>query len=185
MIPLRVAFMNVICVEKVFHVKVIFKYTSTITKLRKNMTRIWIKGLQKPTVQYAKKSKRNFCTTKKLITECVLLINYFVFVLRVTRKNLKTHIKLVHEKTMIKTHTCEVCGKAFSASSKLAQHAIIHVDFNSSKIQCEVCGKYVKNKNTLRSHKLTHIQTEFQCPHCDKVKFNKAALLSHIGLRYF
>lgn len=70
------------------------------------------------------------------------------------------------------------------ASSILAEHALTHVDFSQSKVQCEVCGKWVKNKNTLRTHKLTHSRTPLSCPHCEKIKYNKRALQSHVQLAH-
>lgn len=85
--------------------------------------------------------------------------------------------KPIFKKTLI----CEVCGTGFSAPSKLAHHAITHLNREESKKQCEICGKWLKNQIMLRKHKLTHIQTPVECPHCDKVKFNKDALRSHIA----
>lgn len=81
-------------------------------------------------------------------------------------------------------HVCEKCGRAFSAPSLLAQHAITHVDRAITQIQCDVCFKWVKNEGILRTHKLTHIQIPLKCPHCDKVKFNERALRSHISLSH-
>lgn len=85
--------------------------------------------------------------------------------------------KPIFKKTLI----CEVCGTGFSAPSKLAHHAITHIDRETSKMQCDECGKWLKNQIMLRKHKLTHIQTPLNCPHCSKVKFNKDALRSHIA----
>lgn len=87
----------------------------------------------------------------------------------------------MHENKQKKVaHVCEKCGKAFSAPSLLAQHAITHIDRSQTEVQCD-CGKWVKNQNILRTHKLTHLQIPLQCPHCDKVKFNERALRSHIS----
>lgn len=107
-----------------------------------------------------------------------------VFRNRIIRRSLKSHILVVHENKKPvhrKTLICELCGRGYSAPSRLAQHAISHMEFSQSKEQCDVCGKWLKNHVMLRKHKLTHIQTPVECPHCDKVKFNKDALRSHIA----
>lgn len=100
---------------------------------------------------------------------------------RITSKNLKSHILKMHENKNTKSYICEVCGKAFSAPSLLAQHAITHVDRSLTQIQCEICGKWVKNEGIMRTHKLTHIRIPLKCPHCDKIKYNERALRSHIS----
>lgn len=79
---------------------------------------------------------------------------------------------------------CEVCGIEFYCPSKFARHALTHLDRELTQIQCDLCGKWMKNQNILRTHKLTHTQTPQQCPHCDKVTFNKHALNSHISLKH-
>lgn len=108
----------------------------------------------------------------------------FVFIYRVNRRSLNQHIKGMHKNikpTLKKTLICEVCGKGFCAPSRLAHHAISHLDREQSQMQCDVCGKWLKNQIMLRKHKLTHVHTPVKCPHCDKVKFNKDALRSHIA----
>lgn len=98
-----------------------------------------------------------------------------------TLKYLKRHILEVHENIeKKKTHICEVCGKGFSAPSLLTEHAMTHVA--KKQIQCDICGKWVKNQRLLGTHKQIHVQTPMKCPHCDKIKFNKHALNSHISL---
>lgn len=179
MIPLRVTFTNVICVAKSSHVNTFCGGMFTTTKRRRHMTRIWTKGLGKHRVPYVKKSKQwNDDHRAHSIIEL-----YFLF--RITIKNLRVHIKTVHEnRKKTKQFVCTVCGRRFSAASGLAQHAITHEDFETSKIQCEVCGKWLKNKNILRSHSLTHSTSAMKCPHCPKTATNKHALSSHISLTH-
>lgn len=109
---------------------------------------------------------------------------FAIFAHRVTRRSLKSHILVMHEnkKPVFKKNLiCEVCGTGFSAPSKLAHHAISHLDRETSKMQCDECGKWLKNQIMLRKHKLTHVHMPIECPHCPKVKFNKDALRSHIA----
>lgn len=60
---------------------------------------------------------------------------------RVARRSLKSHVAMIHENKkpiLKKILICEVCGKGFSAPSKLAHHAISHLDREQSQMVSDI-----------------------------------------------
>ena len=90
--------------------------------------------------------------------------------------NLKSHIKLVHDK--IKDYQCPECEKSFQTRSHLKKHVTqIHLGLRE---ECPECGKKVKD---LKSHiKFSHDKVaNFPCEMCDKSFVTTTILKKHIS----
>ena len=76
-----------------------------------------------------------------------------------------------------RARACNVCGKLFTRSDRLREHALIH-----SKVRpyiCDICGKSFKQLCVLRTHKQTHTGTKFFCEFCKKEFKSREILRLH------
>jgi len=90
--------------------------------------------------------------------------------------NLKSHIKLVHDK--IKDYQCPECEKNFQTRSHLKKHvSLIHLGLRE---ECPECGKKVKD---VKSHiKFSHEKVaNFPCEECGKKFVTTTILKNHIS----
>ncbi|XP_049542214.1 zinc finger protein 782-like isoform X3 [Anopheles darlingi] len=109
--------------------------------------------------------------------------------------NLRSHVRLVHEKIAVKS--CEPCGKEFLTYNSYKSHLLSHHNigeryqceiclrmFNSTssrgvhirrmhfaewKYECQICQKKFKDKKMLKRHERVHsTNAPFACSHCPK-----------------
>ena len=95
--------------------------------------------------------------------------------------SLKVHTETVHMK--LKIHTCDKCGKAFSALSGLTYHKAVKHDIGEKeKHACEICGETTYYKATLQKHmEIKHTdRTKITCPHCKNLFISQLTLDRHI-----
>ncbi|XP_069704659.1 zinc finger protein 664-like [Periplaneta americana] len=93
-----------------------------------------------------------------------------------------------HEHTAQQAFKCRVCGKCFSESADLEEHARLHT--RKSSVKCEVCGKCFTQATSLHRHAGLHTgERPFKCDVCGK-SFSQAWNLKmhsrvHTGERAF
>ncbi|XP_053320899.1 PR domain zinc finger protein 4 isoform X2 [Spea bombifrons] len=74
---------------------------------------------------------------------------------------------------------CSMCPRAFSSSSKLNVHYMVHMGMKPHK--CEFCSKAFCDPSNLRTHLRIHTgQKNYCCGLCDKSFTQKAHLASHM-----
>ncbi|XP_050092975.1 zinc finger protein 77-like isoform X3 [Anopheles aquasalis] len=120
--------------------------------------------------------------------------------------NLRTHVRLVHEKVVVKS--CEPCGKGFITYNAYTMHMltqhnigkhyqceICHKIFNTTtsrlnhikqmhigelKYECQICQKKFKDPNTLKLHGRVHsTNAPYACSQCPKRFKSPYAKKSH------
>ncbi|XP_055682116.1 zinc finger protein 208-like isoform X1 [Lutzomyia longipalpis] len=90
---------------------------------------------------------------------------------------LQTHRENVHATE--KSHSCDLCGKAFNTANKLSAHLVSHTD--ERPYVCETCGKGFRLSQGLRTHELSHSQEKkFKCEFCPFAGNTKAYLKTHM-----
>jgi uncharacterized Zn-finger protein len=71
---------------------------------------------------------------------------------------LQYHMTSMH--SAARPFTCDVCGKGFLGSHKLARHRRIHT--GEKPYQCDVCGFRCNQVDNLRTHKLLHLRDQLK-----------------------
>lgn len=95
-----------------------------------------------------------------------------------TRKNLRRHIKSVHEKALPKFE-CEKCGKK-------VQNLKVHVqNMHENYIPrgpaiCETCGKVYPNTLSLARHKIVHTEKYLTCRYCSYLSSTHEEFQAHL-----
>ncbi|XP_055682117.1 zinc finger protein 7-like isoform X2 [Lutzomyia longipalpis] len=90
---------------------------------------------------------------------------------------LQTHRENVHATE--KSHSCDLCGKAFNTANKLSAHLVSHTD--ERPYVCETCGKGFKVKPALKAHEGVHKQEKkYGCEHCGFCGSTKMSLVIHL-----
>jgi uncharacterized C2H2 Zn-finger protein len=106
----------------------------------------------------------------------------------VTKNNLKSHIKMIHEEREV--WTCEECGLTFKTKHYKEKHMILH---NAPSEPCPHCGKMFHPGKNLERHinnlHRSNEEKDFQCTQCEK-GFNTRSTLEghmnmHLGLKPF
>lgn len=96
-----------------------------------------------------------------------------------SRKNLKNHVRTMHENKNPTKCVCDKCGKGFRGPSQLMKHAATHGD---EKVQCDICGKWQKHEYSLQEHKArAHRRAPQKCPHCDTLAYNPNEMKIHMS----
>ncbi|XP_041910863.1 zinc finger protein 670-like isoform X2 [Arvicola amphibius] len=79
--------------------------------------------------------------------------------------------------TMAKLYECNICGKAFSSSTTLQRHEIIHTE---RFYECTYCGKAFRYPKYLRLHERIHTgEKPYECKQCGKAFRFPGALPLH------
>ncbi|XP_046451608.1 uncharacterized protein LOC124199728 isoform X1 [Daphnia pulex] len=111
---------------------------------------------------------------KKQCNECGKMIN---------AKGFQDHLKL---HSGIKSHLCELCGRAFVFRSSLNSHIRLNHRGEErtkplKKFVCSTCGHTVSSKERLDIHERIHTdERPFECKYCDKKFREKGTLVRHI-----
>uniref|UniRef100_A0A0P5C0S7 Zinc finger protein n=1 Tax=Daphnia magna TaxID=35525 RepID=A0A0P5C0S7_9CRUS len=111
---------------------------------------------------------------KKQCNECGKMIH---------AKGFQDHVKL---HSGIKSHLCELCGRAFVFRSSLNSHIRLnHRGISRTKppknFMCSTCGHTVSSKERLGIHERIHTdERPFDCKYCDKKFREKGTLVRHI-----
>ncbi|XP_046452636.1 uncharacterized protein LOC124200445 isoform X2 [Daphnia pulex] len=111
---------------------------------------------------------------KKQCNECGKMIH---------AKGFQDHLKL---HSGIKSHLCELCGRAFVFRSSLNSHIRLnHRGEERTKplknFMCSTCGHTVSSKERLGIHERIHTdERPFECKYCDKKFREKGTLVRHI-----
>ncbi|XP_050092989.1 zinc finger protein 62 homolog isoform X4 [Anopheles aquasalis] len=93
--------------------------------------------------------------------------------------NLRSHVRLVHEKTVIKS--CEPCGKGFITYSAYRIHMLTQHNIGK-QYQCEICLKMFNTTTSRLNHiKRMHIaELKYECQICQK-RFKDPTYLKRHG----
>eukprot|EP00063_Salmo_salar_P010706 XP_013985541.1 PREDICTED: zinc finger protein 658B-like isoform X4 [Salmo salar] len=98
--------------------------------------------------------------------------------MKVHQKKRHTEENVTSDQPPIKTHSCSVCGRQFSARNTLGRHLLIHSGVTPHK--CAECGKCFTQKNNMISHQLTHTgEKPYSCDQCGKRFTRKRAMKIH------
>ena len=102
----------------------------------------------------------------------------------IIRGNLNKHIKETHmPKTLVRTHQCDQCEKAFFSAWTLKKHlTTVHTD--ARPYVCEECGKKYKTPNALRKHRETHSGIIIACESCNVTFSTKWHYKRHIKRKH-
>lgn len=98
-----------------------------------------------------------------------------------SKRNLRKHMKRVHQGLRKKPELCDVCGKEYVC---LTDH-IKSIHYNIKKpvrcdILCDVCGKKFKGKASLHHHMYSHLPApSCRCEKCGKMLKTPASLRMH------
>ena len=87
-------------------------------------------------------------------------------------KNLKKHVKLVHEKQV----KCSFCTKFFQDVEKLESHKL---ESHFKEVKCSLCGKTYNSMHSLNAH-IRNGRSKFDCTECKKVFCGKKILRVHL-----
>uniref|UniRef100_A0A1I8JSV5 C2H2-type domain-containing protein n=2 Tax=Anopheles albimanus TaxID=7167 RepID=A0A1I8JSV5_ANOAL len=92
--------------------------------------------------------------------------------------NLLSHVRMVHEKVVIKS--CEPCGKGFTAYNSYKSHMRAHHNIGA-QYQCEICLKVFKHPSNRRDHinRIHVAEWKHECQICQKKFKHKDALKRH------
>ncbi|XP_057375324.1 uncharacterized protein LOC130696253 [Daphnia carinata] len=93
---------------------------------------------------------------------------------------MKFHLK-VH--SGVKSHLCELCGRAFALRNSLNSHIRFHHrgQARPKHFMCSTCGYTCRSKNHLEKHERIHTnERPFDCKYCDKKFREKGTLVRHI-----
>ena len=83
-------------------------------------------------------------------------------------KNLKTHIKYMHEGHKdIKNFKCELPGCEHMSRTKSAAKIHFRTAHTDIKFECKICGTMVKNLSTHISQ-IHKNKDRYKCEHCDR-----------------
>ncbi|VVC87814.1 unnamed protein product [Leptidea sinapis] len=90
--------------------------------------------------------------------------------------NLYRHRRALH--SFLKSHSCDICHKAFSRSDHCRDHMKTHSE--SRSYVCDICGRTSKTSTALRLHKKVHTELKpYACLSCGalfkKQSFKKTA----------
>ena len=92
-------------------------------------------------------------------------------------KNLKFHVKWVHDRDKSKRYTCEICSESFSRPGSLRLH-ITKIHNNTNIFKCKICDKELKSIYSLKDHISKHgKKRSFQCNVCME-QFEERVLLT-------
>ena len=81
----------------------------------------------------------------------------------------------------LKTHKCQVCGRAFSRSDMLARHMRLHTGVRP--YSCIVCGLVFSRSDHLNTHMRTHTgEKPYKCPHCPYAAPRRDQISRHIRI---
>ncbi|KXJ74159.1 hypothetical protein RP20_CCG014247 [Aedes albopictus] len=101
-----------------------------------------------------------------------------------TKKALKDHIDVIHEKTT--NYICEICSKPFANRRLFLEHRLCHdITEDQMKRQCPICKRWQKNPKSWKKHLSRHkAEGSHKCNQCDHVSVNSFALKVHIERRH-
>ncbi|CAH1250998.1 PRDM4 [Branchiostoma lanceolatum] len=89
------------------------------------------------------------------------------------------HTKYAHPDMSGRKWKCELCERAFTSSSKLQVHIMVHTKLKPHK--CNYCEKTFTDPSNLRTHLTIHTGVKkHACSVCNKTFRQKAHLLSHM-----
>jgi len=94
-------------------------------------------------------------------------------------RDLKTHIMQKH--SLVRPHTCKICGKGFVHKSYLEEHITYHT--GEKNYQCFKCGKRFPAQSGLNKHMKRHtLVKQYKCDICVKMFAVKTDLKAHLKL---
>ncbi|XP_019544498.3 zinc finger protein 260 [Aedes albopictus] len=90
------------------------------------------------------------------------------------RQYLKEH-EVTHEPPVLPIHTCQVCGKQFTARKNLTRHLMIHT--GELPYKCEFCDRAFRQAGDLKDHIRSHTKEKpYMCNSCG-MRFRNVSML--------